>query len=276
MMKRLLLLISLLAAFNMAQAQPKDTLRILAIGNSFSEDSVEQYLWELFDAAGIPVVIGNMYIGGCTLERHFQNSVTGKADYAYRKVVDGVKTTRPDTPLEFALADEAWDFVSFQQASGVSGEYETYEPYLQGLRAFVRRRVPTSTKFMWHQTWAYSKDSWHGEFPRYGRDQMKMYKAIMEASGKVMKGGGFALLIPSGTAIQNARALMGDVMNRDGFHLDFTHGRYTAACTWFEAISGISVVGNPYHPDTVSPEVALKCQQAAHAACRKPYKISKK
>lgn len=257
-------------------AQQKDSLRILAIGNSFSQDSVEQYLWELFDAAGIPVIIGNMYIGGCTLERHFKNTVTDNDDYAYRKVIDGVKTSRKNTTLEYALSDEPWDYVSFQQASGVSGEYETYEPYLQALRAFVRRRVPATAVFMWHQTWAYSADATHNEFPRYGRDQLKMYKAIMETSRTVMKNHKFSIIIPSGTAIQNARSSsMGDVFNRDGFHLETSYGRYTAACTWFEAISGLNVMENPYRPESVSQETAAICRRAAHDACRRPYVISK-
>ena len=274
MIKRVFTLILALISVQ-AIAQPKDTLRILAVGNSFSQDAVEQYLWELFDAAGIPVVIGNMYIGGCTLERHFQNSVTDKAIYSYRKVVRGEKTTWDNVTLSYGLADEPWDYVSFQQASGVSGEYETYEPYLRALRAYVRRRVPATAKFMWHQTWAYAASSDHGEFPRYGRDQMKMYKAIMAASREVMKNHKFPILIPSGTAIQNGRtSRLGDTFNIDGYHLERTYGRYTAACAWFEAISGQSVVGNSYHPAAISDEVALICQQAAHAACRRPYKVT--
>lgn len=270
------IIVALFAFIAIAQAQQKDTLRILAIGNSFSQDSVEQYLWELFDAAGIPVVIGNMYIGGCTLERHFRNTVTGKADYAYRKIVDGVKTNKENTPLKEALSDEPWDYVSFQQASGVSGEYETFEPYLQALIAYVRRRVPATAQFMWHQTWAYAADATHKEFPRYDRDQMKMYKAIVKASKLVMKNHNLPIIIPSGSAIQNARASsMGDVFNRDGYHLELTHGRYTAACTWFETISGESVVGNPYHPDTITKQTAEICQKAAHAACRSPYRAKK-
>lgn len=269
------IIVALLTFFAAAQAQQKDTLRILAIGNSFSQDSVEQYLWELFDAAGIPVIIGNMYIGGCTLERHFNNSVTDKPDYAYRKIVSGEKTNRDNTTLSYALADEPWDYVSFQQASGVSGEYETYEPYLRALRAYVRRRVPATAQFMWHQTWAYSADADHNEFPRYGRDQMRMYKAIIVASKAAMKNHKFPIVIPSGTAIQNARkSPMGDVFNRDGYHLELTYGRYTAACTWFEAISGLSVVGNSYHPSSISDQTAAICQKASHSACRKPWKVT--
>ena len=49
-------------------AQQKQ-VRILAIGNSFSQDAVEQYLHELAEAEGISTIIGNMFIGGCSLER---------------------------------------------------------------------------------------------------------------------------------------------------------------------------------------------------------------
>lgn len=47
-----------------------DTLRILAVGNSFSDDGTE-YLPELLEAAGIHnVIVARLYIGGCSLERH--------------------------------------------------------------------------------------------------------------------------------------------------------------------------------------------------------------
>ena len=52
------------------EAVPTDTLardsivRVLAIGNSFSQDAVEQYLWELAQEAGVKMIIGNAYRGG--------------------------------------------------------------------------------------------------------------------------------------------------------------------------------------------------------------------
>ena len=124
-------------------ADKKDdgVVRILAIGNSFSQDAVEQYLYELFDAAGIKVVIGNMYIPGCPLERHYNNSVSDKAEYAYRKIVDGEKTNTPKTKLIDALLDEPWDYISLQQASGKSGEYDTYNPYLKSLISYLMKAV---------------------------------------------------------------------------------------------------------------------------------------
>lgn len=74
------------------QAAQRDTVRILAIGNSFSQDAVEQYLFELAEAGDIPVIIGNMYIGGCSLERHVNNIREDKGVYAYRKIMsDGIR-----------------------------------------------------------------------------------------------------------------------------------------------------------------------------------------
>lgn len=45
-------------------AAKRDTLRILSIGNSFSEDAVEQNLADLARADGRCAIIGNLYIGG--------------------------------------------------------------------------------------------------------------------------------------------------------------------------------------------------------------------
>lgn len=54
-------------------------------------------------------------------------------------------------------------------------------------------------------------------------------------------------------------------MNRDGYHLNYLYGRYTAACTWFQAIFKRSVVGNSYAPEGVTAEqnqITPKCFNA--------------
>ena len=112
-------------------------------------------------------------------------------------------------------------------------KWESYEPYLGNLISWLRENAPKKNfKLAWHQTWAYSKDSTHKKFPNYGNDQTKMYNAIVDCVKDLMKEYHFDILIPSGTAIQNARtSSLGDTFNRDGYHLERTYGRYTAACT---------------------------------------------
>src|SRR5690606_7557061 len=54
-------------------------IKILAIGNSFSEDAIENYLYDLAKASGRKVMIGNMYIGGSSLENHWTNASENNA-----------------------------------------------------------------------------------------------------------------------------------------------------------------------------------------------------
>ena len=257
--------------------EPDDgILRILAIGNSFSQDAVEQYLWELFNDAGQPVIIGNLYIGGCTLETHYKNSQSDAASYYYRKVVDGVKSEQSGTSLSAGLLDEKWDYISFQQASGSSGQAATYEPYLGNLLTYVRGKVGDKATFLFHQTWAYASTSDHSEFPKYGKDQMTMYNAIVDAVQTAMAAHPeIEGVIPSGTAVQNGRtSWLGDTFNRDGYHLETTYGRFTAACTWYETISGESVLNTSWHHVNIDDATSQLCRAAAHAACAKPWEIT--
>lgn len=269
--KPLLLAAFLLSALS-TSADGNKAIKILAIGNSFSQDAVEQYLHELAQAEGYTTIIGNMYIGGCPLEKHYANARDNSASYSYRKRgTDGVKVTTENVSLETALKDEEWDYVSLQQASGKSGLYDTYNPYLPWLIDYVRTLVPASTKLIWHQTWAYAQDSNHAEFTNYDKDQMTMYRAIVSASRKAVTDNGISILVPSGTAIQNARTtFIGDNMNRDGYHLNTLYGRYTAACTWFETIFGKSAVGNSYAPEGMTSDLINATQNAAHAAVMNP------
>lgn len=256
-------------------AQQK-TVRILAIGNSFSQDAVEQYLHELAEAEGISTIIGNMFIGGCSLERHVKNARDNAPAYAYRKIgTDGKKREKGKMSLEMVLADEDWDYVSLQQASPFSGMYETYEASLPELIEYVKARLPKKTKLMLHQTWAYASTSKHSGFKNYNCNQLTMYQAIANAVKKAAKANKIKIVIPSGTAIQNARtSFIGDHLNRDGYHLDVKIGRYTAACTWFERIFKHNVVGNPYAPEGLDEVRKAVAQKAAHAAVKHPYKVT--
>ena len=258
-----------------AYAQQK-TVRILAIGNSFSQDAVEQYLHELAEAEGISTIIGNMFIGGCSLERHVKNARDNAPAYAYRKIgTEGKKREKGKMSLETVLADEDWDYVSLQQASPFSGMYETYEASLPELIEYVKARLPKKTKLMLHQTWAYASTSKHSGFKNYNCNQLTMYQAIADAVKKAAKANKIKIVIPSGTAIQNARtSFIGDHLNRDGYHLDVKVGRYTAACTWFERIFKHNVVGNPYAPEGLDEARKAVAQKAAHAAVKHPYKVT--
>ena len=251
--------------FNPIGAQAK-LIKVLAIGNSFSQDAVEQYLFELAKAQGDSLVIGNAYIGGCSIERHYNNLRNDADEYAYRKVIGGIKGEHKKMTLQQIIRDEPWDIITFQQASQLSGLPDSFV-FLPSLIRQVKTYCSNlRTKFAWHMTWAYANDFASDRFAAYDYNQHEMYSAIVGAMLSVLPSVGIQRIIPSGTAIQLARNHFGDVLNRDGFHLSYTLGRYTAACTWCEFLTGRIVDGNSYHPDTITEEDAQYCQQAAHEA----------
>jgi beta-glucosidase len=272
---KLLFLIVILTVSTSVNAKD-NIIRILAIGNSFSEDAVEQNLHELAAADGHQTIIANMYIAGCSLERHLNNARNDKPDYRYRKIgTDGIRHQFNHMTLQKAITDEKWDYISLQQASGLSGCYDTYTPFLPALIAYVKSLAPKGCKIIWHQTWSYAKDSSHDAFKNYGRNQMQMYHSIMNCAQHAMNDNGITMVVPSGTAIQNARTtFIGDNMNRDGYHLNLNYGRYTAACTWYDAIFHKNVIGNSYIPNGMHKEIASACQHAAHAAVLKPLEVT--
>lgn len=265
----LLCSVSLLATErNRAGEDGREVVRILAIGNSFSEDAIDQYFHELCQAAGKRVVVGNLYIPGCPLDRHLLNARTDSAAYRFRRIgLDGATITASPVRLSNALGSDNWDFISMQQSSPLSGIYGSYAP-VKPLIEYVDSLTDGGASLMWQQTWAYSPDSSHGAFPTYKSDQKLMYDSIVSAARQVMDDNKrLTILIPTGDAIQNARVASGDYdLTRDGYHLSIPLGRYIAACTWFEAIFGESVVGNPYYPDGLTPDQARLAQESAHAA----------
>lgn len=276
-MKKLISLLLALAFFSFDLSAQEKVLKVLAIGNSFSEDGIENYLYELAQADGKQIIIGNMYIGGASVELHVKNSREDKASYSYRKIGrDGKKVTTKDVSISQAIADEDWDYISLQQASPFSGQYAIIMKDLPELITYVNSLKKPHTKLFYHQTWAYQKDSNHKGFANYDNNQLKMYAAIAQTSKKIGKTKDFAMVIPAGTAIQNARtSSQGDSYTRDGYHLELTFGRFTAACTWYEKLFKKDVRKNTYKPATISKKQAQIAKQAAHKAVKKPFKISK-
>ena len=252
------------------------TVRILAIGNSFSRDAIEQNLHELAAADGDTAIIGNLFIGGCSLERHLNNVRDDKHDYVYRKIgADGKRIERKNVSVKDALQDDLWDYISVQQASPLSGMTDTYSASLPSLLDYVKANAKGKPNIVLHQTWAYQQGAPHSGFRNYGNDQLTMYNAIVNANKKAAKIGKIKTVIPSGTAIQNARtSFIGDNMNRDGYHLDEGVGRFTAACAWYEKLFGKDVTINGYLPKDMNPDLARVARQAAHSAVIKPDEVT--
>ena len=88
-------------------------MKILFIGNSFSAD-LTRYMQDISDGE---LFIRNLYIGGCSLEMHVKNLKSGAPAYEYCENSQKLyMISIPD-----AVFAEAWDVISVQQVSGLSG-----------------------------------------------------------------------------------------------------------------------------------------------------------
>jgi hypothetical protein len=227
-------------------------VKILAIGNSFSQDATH-YLHPLAKAAGIDTKVVNLYIGGCSLARHCENIEQDSKLYLYER--DG-KATEQYVSIKHALTEEEWDFVITQQASHDSGMQETYYPFVINLFDYVRKYAPKA-EFLLQQTWAYEIDSTHNCFIHYNHNQQEMYERLCSAYEAAADKLGVRV-IPCGDVVQKVRKKEpfvyekgGMSLCRDGFHMTYLYGRYLLAATWYEVLFNKSILENSYMPSSI-------------------------
>lgn len=215
-------------------------MKILSIGNSFSQDA-HRWLHSLAASENDNIDTYNLYIGGCTLERHWECIENNLKDYD-KEGNDGKFLCK--SSVSEALRDDTFDVITLQQASGFSGKPQSYIPYLSDISEFVKKYQPKA-KIYFHKTWSYEIDSTHEHFKFYNSNQKEMFCRISDSSEMALKliGGE---IIPVGDVIQSLRestkefdyAGGGLSLCRDGFHLSLLYGRFAAAATWYKVLTG--------------------------------------
>lgn len=210
-------------------------MQVLAIGNSFSQDAT-RYLNRLARAAGQDLTVVNLYIGGCPLSRHYRNMLSGER--AYELEINGERS-KFFVSLQEALLNRDWDVITLQQASPLSTNYETYQPYLNELAAYVRRFVPKAKVYI-HETWPYEQGSERLEV-RMGYTQYQdMYRDLHTAYEQAAKDINADGVIPCGTLFLALMA-QGIKVHRDTFHASYGLGRYALALTWLRVLTKANI-----------------------------------
>ena len=210
-----------------------------------------KYLHQIAKGAEFDLTAVNLFIGGCSLERHMET--INEDQHVHHREVNGIFPGEFCSIKEGLLSGE-WDVVTIQQVSHKSGLEETYEPYGSQLLEYVAKYAPNA-KVYFHRTWAYEIDSTHGQFPNYDCGQKKMYDMIISATNKFCEKHSLPV-IPSGDVIQALRktpefdyAKGGESLCRDGFHMNLIYGRYAVAATWFETLTGKSIFDSTFVPE---------------------------
>ena len=249
-------------------------IKVLAVGNSFSVDAMQKHLFPMLESAGYTdITLGNLYIGGCSLDTHFGNLKNHSKVYTYYLNTDGDWNATDATDASTAFNKVKWDVVTIQQVSSDSGRPATYAN-LAATVDILKTHEPQA-KILWHMTWAYQQNSTHWAFAYYNKDQMTMYNAITATvQEKVLPLSTINGVIPSGTAIQNLRtSALGDTLTSDGHHLLDSYGDYTAALTWFCTITGEKPDAVTYRPASVAGQWNA-IAAAVENAIKTPYAVT--
>lgn len=187
------LTLSVLAAATLACGAAAKEIKLLTIGNSFS-DSAFVYLPQVAESAGDKVVMDRANIGGCPLDKHWKLVEQSEAD-------PSVKPYYKKYTLRDKLEAQKWDVVTIQQYSGDSWRPETYVPYAKNLQAYVKKYAPQAELLM-QQTWAYRFDD--GRYKQWKMNQQEMFEKLVAAYDKAAADLGIRV-IRTGEAVQLAR-----------------------------------------------------------------------
>ena len=147
----------------LAPAQAEET-SILLFGHSFGVDSTE-HLPALLDAAGVRTVrLGRFVKANCSLEEHYNFFAADalNSNYTYYECAPGSTAwqTRSLT-VKQVVSERAWDYAIFQNSLENEGRYETAQPYLNNLVAYMRSRsrelFGREPVICWNLFWPISK-----------------------------------------------------------------------------------------------------------------------
>ena len=211
-------------------------MNILAIGNSFSQDAT-RYLHDIARKRGEKLEVANLYMGGCSLERHFRNMLSGEK--AYELGYNGHNTGFM-VSLKDALLNRPWDVITIQQASHFSFDQDSYIPSAETLVEYVRSCAPKAKVFM-HETWAYEDGSDRLHNVAGFEKAADMLEAIKKAYHRFAEELDMDGFIPSGELLGCLIENGIPKVHRDTFHASFGLGRYALGLMWYHVLTGNSV-----------------------------------
>ena len=286
---RIMIALASLGASAAATADEAKPLRVLAIGNSYTQSLLPEFP-KVAKAAGCELELAVFAIGGKSLSNHWAHCEKALGDASFRSYdVNGRKTNLPEI-----LSAKPWDVVTLQEQSADGMYPEKFNPWADRLIAFVRSRLPKARIYFqltWSDTVASQRITDNGVKGSLGLTQDEMYAALEKNYVFQARRLG-AGLIPVGRAIQIYRKELpvrfvkptaaeiaalrdgelpdmkgelsgwwdwsrgkpwqkdyGEYRLRQDYHHLNAEGRYLQACVWTVALFGVDLSSLAYAPD---------------------------
>ena len=257
-------------------AEEAKALKVLTLGHSLAVDS--NHMINLVAATeGIgdyeEIVIGTLYYSGCKLSQHVQFLQSGEA--VYRLYVSSTATQNEppepmdDVTMQQALTFDYWDIIVMMGGPWEIDHAAAFENgNIQTIQKFVNEhKMNPNAIFAWHMPWAMPGDeellklyphepnSHYNNAVSYGLDKSAHFDAMTRCVEQyILTDETFRLVIPTGTAIQNAWSsyLEDKDLHRDYFHAT-DYGRVMVSYVWYCKLMGIEKL-DAIHLDAIPKE----------------------
>jgi hypothetical protein len=203
------------------------SLKILFIGSSFGVDTIN-YVGDIAHSYNFNIVIGNLYVGASGIKDYITFYESDRKISYYKWNLNAIAWENGTSTVKEALSDEAWDFVVIQNGAYQSADESTYwdqdekgnitKNYVNLFADIIDRCCLFSHPVIcFNMTWAYSvyhtlsssqgsKDKWLSFGINQKQRQLGMYTELCRLAQKVLQHcPEVKFVIPSGTAVQNAR-----------------------------------------------------------------------
>ncbi|WP_368326656.1 DUF4886 domain-containing protein [Phocaeicola vulgatus] len=203
------------------------SLKILFIGSSFGVDTIN-YVGDIAHSYNFNIVIGNLYVGASGIKDYITFYESDRKISYYKWGLNATVWENGTSTVREALSDEAWDFVVIQNGAYQSADESTYwdqdekgnitNNYVSLFADIIDRCCLFSHPVIcFNMTWAYSvyhtlsssqgsKDKWLSFGINQKQRQLGMYTELCRLAQKVLQHcPKVKFVIPSGTAVQNAR-----------------------------------------------------------------------
>ena len=277
-------------------------INILSIGNSYSRDCLSHVPYILKNVSpNIKLTIGLLYYGGCSLEQHYDFMANNQSVYEfcqYDYSTDKWTNIVSSKTIEYALAQKEWNIILFQQKSSDSINYNTCQPYLNNIIAWLVNKLNYNFRAGWIETHAYA--SGYSGLSSLGISSDDMALKSAETSKSVIENTVLDFILPYGIAIQNARHTnldnYGNHMTYEGTHLNEGIATLLAGYTIAQKFANMfsaakSILGDPLRPTKewqteknipqphgdvlgISNDNCLMAQKCAFMAIKNPYIIT--
>ena len=285
-----------------------DPIYVLAIGNSFSDDSVRR-LREIAEADGVNIKSYSAYVAGRSLSGHYDAWV---GDTDYRIDVEGASkferlgTVHDFKTLKNIVSEFDWDYITLQGTT----HFNSYDEGLWGVDEADTKKywstiadgvaeIKPDAKRIVNATWApinkLSAKVNDEMFESGTPDSRGAYLAALlpneqigaDIFSTVTRSDGAKAYIPVGVAVdylvrhyrfpEYIEDENGEYDNspatigvyRDKVcHLTNNVGRVLAGLVWYEMLTGTPATENKYQRETLSESDMQKLKEAAHYACQ--------